>query len=441
MNFRNKSTLRYFVICNCFLLLISLGSEQESKARAFTLNEALGRGKAENSALQGKEIEVDEAREEIRKAWGAFSPSLKLNYSNKKLDNNSNDEQNTDYLSQKHTQSSVSLIQPLFTGFAGTAELKKAKLLREYKEQDRLLTWLKLSREIRRDFTAVLFGHEMEKLWSESIERLNYQKNIYKAWYDLQLINKVQLLEVDVEISNAILQQQEVNSQLSAANARLIHSLSLPPDIKLEVVGSLNAEIDFSFGDLEQCLLRAMNSRPEFKMANLDLAMTQQDIKSIAALNLPHAALELSWIDIEEDYKNESVPDAERDYYSVGLNVSMDLFNGGRNIFSYRQKKLTVERLKLRKIDIKQTIETEVRTYFSQLKSSSARYSAAKDALRHAKAAWELAQQSLDLGIGSQKDLLDSELKYTQAEINLLNARLNRQIRYADLIYALGETE
>jgi outer membrane protein TolC len=424
------------IISGILLLLLTSAS---AVAESLTLQDSVSRALAENTQLKVYSLGVGEAREDVHGAWGDFLPTLGFGYSQNQLINNSPLESNTDYLDQASNSTSITLSQPLFSGFSGVAGVRRATFSLDSQQMRLRSVQAQVVREIRHDFYGVLHGQALVDLWDAAITRLERQKEVANAWYERQLVTRLRLLEVEVELSSAIQQRDVARTGLATARARMAHWLALPAPDELVLDGSLEKDGEADFPPLIDCLVIARRQRPDLKMADLDIKMAEQEKIQIAAQSMPRASLEGNWTDYSNDYENIRYTDEKRDYYSVTLRVVMQPFQGGKNIASWRRQGLTVEKMRQQQLDADKVVETEVRTAYSQWEDSEARIAAASDTVCQATEAWKLASQAMELGVGSLRDLLDAELRRTRAEILWLDALKYRQQTRTDLAYAIGK--
>ncbi|NTV13887.1 MAG: TolC family protein [Desulfobulbaceae bacterium] len=420
------------------LLLCGLVSTPVA-AEPLSLQASVARALAENPQLKASALGVDEASEDVSSAWGDFLPTLGLSYGRNKMSNDSSSERDTNYLDQRNNSSTVTLSQSLFSGFSGVAGVKRSNLVREYQELQLRTSQAQMVREIRRDFYTVLQAQALLELWDAAIKRLERQKEIANAWYERQLATRLRLLEVEVELSSAALERDAARSGLATARARMAHWLALSTPDELHLDGSLEEVGVLSFPPLAECLEIAFRERPELKVANVNIGVAEQDKVQVASRSLPKVDLEGSWTDYTRKYENGRYQDDRRDYYNVNLRVSVQPFQGGKNIYAWRRQGLTVEKLRQQQLETTKAIDTEVRTAFSQWQDSEARLAASADALRQATEAWEFAERAMELGVLSLRDLLDAELRRTRAEITRLEALQYRQRCRTELAYAIGE--
>jgi len=424
--------------CVVLALLLFGVAHGEATAESLTLEDSVTMALTQNPQLKVYALGVGEAREDVYGAWGDFLPTLSVGYSKNQLTNDSAVERNSDYLDQQNNSTTLSLSQPLFSAFSGVAGVKRANMGLESQQFRLRAIQAQVIKEIRHDFYLVLHDQALLELWEAAITRLQRQKEVANAWYERELATRVRLLEVEVELSAAIQQREVARSSLATARARMAHWLALPTPDELVLDGSMEKDGMISFPPLSECLEVARRQRPDLKMADLSIGMAEQEKIQVAAQSLPKASLVGSWTDYSNDYENSRYPDEQRDYYSVTLQVSMQPFQGGKNIAAWRRQGLTVEKMRQQQLDTDKTIETEVRTAYSQWQNSEARITAAQDTVLQAREAWQFASQALERGVGSLRDVLDAELRRTRAEITWLDALQYRQQTRTDLAYAIG---
>lgn len=409
-----------------------------AQAEPLTLEQCIERGLAQNPEIKAYTLAIDEADQGINEALGAFLPTLGFNYVLNQLSNGNSNEVDSDYLDQNSDSFTVRLTQPLFTGLGGVAGLKKARQSKQYRQYELQYVRLQLVREIQTSFYDWIHARQRAAQWRESVRRLEKQSAIAAAWVEQRLAPRLRLLEIGVELSNARHELIRAGSEEAIARAKLREWLAASADEPLEISGSLAAEVAELCADLAGCQAMALEKRPELVLARLNIDMARQDAKSVLARNLPHAQLDASWVDFQRDYDESAYDDLNRDYYSVGLSLSFTPFQGGRNLSAWRRLRIAADRLEQQLVNQRHAILTEVETGYQQLDESRARIRNADDTINEARAAYEMASRSAQLGIVSLNELLDAELRLTRAEINLINSLHARSVARVRLLFALG---
>jgi len=421
-----------------FILLIFLLLTTTLCAAPLTLDECIQRGLNHNPEVKAYQLSVDEAEQGINEAWGAFLPTLTVSYNYNQLSNGSSSERDTDYLDQDSESVNCRLSQPLFSGLSGIAGLKRARQSRDYRQTELSYMQQQLVREIRVSFYSWVLNKQLVSKWLESIARLEHQKKIATAWVEQQLSTRLRLLDIQVELSNARHELIRTEADLAISKARLREWLAFDDDKSLLIDGGFSQNGPDQCADLESCITRAIDQRPELTLAQLQIGMARQDAKSILARNLPQAQIDASWVDYQREYDVDSYSDDERDYYSVSFNLSISPFQGGRNFSAWRRQKIAVERYVHQLAKQRHAIATDVETRFHQLNESRARIENNNDAIKQAREAYLLAFKSAELGVVSLDDLLESELRLTRVEINLINSHYSLQLAKIQMDFSLG---
>ena len=402
-----------------------------------TLDECIQRGLEYNPEINAYELAGQEADRGVEEAWGAFLPTLSLNYSYNKLSNNASDESDSDYYDQNSDSFSTRLTQPLFTGFSGVAGLKRARANKQYREAELRYMKNRLIQEISRSYYSLLYARKRTQQWRESVSRLESQEQIAAAWVEQRLAPQLRLHEIAAELSNARHELTRAISDQAIARAQLREWLALAPGTEIDVKGSLEQRFANPCTNLDACIELALQQRPEIELSRLNIKMAEQDARAILARNLPRAELNAAWTDYQRDYDNYDTSD-KRDYYSVTLNLSMTPFQGGRNISAWRKQRIAIDRYRQNLAKQSNTIVAEVNTSFEELNQGRARIQDAIKTIEEARAAYEVATKSVEMGMYSLDDLLEAELRLTRAELKLTDAQVATQQAGVRLKYSIG---
>ncbi|MCK5826653.1 MAG: TolC family protein [Desulfuromusa sp.] len=433
-------------VCVITFLLLSI-IPTLTCAATLSLQQCIDLGLEVNPHVKAYRMAIDEAEEGISEAWGAFLPTLSVNYGHTRLINNGGIGYDTDYLSQNSDSFSVRLTQPLFTGMAGMAGLSKARQSRTYREFELQYVQQQLVFKIRQSFNDILKEEQLVNRWAESVGRLENQKKIAQAWVEQQLAPRLRLLEVDVEYSNSLQQLVSAEAALVIAKANLKEWLALPEDEFLVIGGDLHQSVlreDFqqptfvNCSTSESCLEQALEQRIELQLAQLNISMAREDIKAIRARNLPRISFDAGWTDYQREFDTDYLSEEDRNYYTLSLNLSMRPFQGGKNIFAFRKQKLLIKRLEYENSRQINTIKTEVNTHLERLLEGESQISSAVIGVAAAREAYDFADRATKLGVSSLDDLLNAEKRLTQAEINQINAEHAIEQARIRLDYVVG---
>ena len=406
---------------------------------SLTLDECIRLGLKQNPEIRSYELAIEESERGIEQAWGAFLPTLRLDYRYNQLSNNSDSERDNDYLDQDSDSFSAQLTQPLFTGFSGIAGLKHARADKKYRQAQRQYMHNQLIQRISSSYYALLYAQRRTQQWNDSVTRLETQEEIAIAWVEQRLAPQLRLHEVATELSNARHELVRAQSDQEIAASQLREWLALHYAEAIQVEGGIEQLRTQPCSDLQRCIETALELRPEMTLSSLNIEMASQDAKSILARNLPRAELSASWTDYHREYDVDDYAGDDRDYYSVSLNLSMQPFQGGRTISEWRKQRIAIDRYRQQLAVQRNRIITELNTSFERLRQGHERLKDAMKGIEHARAAYDVATKSTEMGMYSLNDLLDAELRLTRAELKVTDAYYAIQQATVELEYALGE--
>ncbi|RLA69976.1 MAG: hypothetical protein DRG30_09670, partial [Epsilonproteobacteria bacterium] len=242
-------------------------------AAPLTLEQCIEQGLAYNPDVEIYRLSVDEETEAVHEAWGAFLPTLSASYNYSELSNSGKREFDKDYLDQNSDSLSLRLSQPLFTGFAGVAGVKRAHLSREYREIEFRYMKQQLVQEVSTSFYSCVLNQQLVEKWRGSITRLEQQSDIVTAWVKQELASRLRLLAVNVELSNARHELIRVQSELDISKARLRQWLNLDSLQDLQLSGDLISHYDNLSLTLEDYLTAALEQRLELQLSKLQIGM------------------------------------------------------------------------------------------------------------------------------------------------------------------------
>lgn len=118
---------------------------------------------------------------------------------------------------------------------------------------------------------------------------------------------------------------------------------------------------------------------------------------------------------------------------TVGLNLSWNLFDGGRAAAQYRQQKQAAEQQRFNFADRRDQIRLEVESSFYQLLQNNRDITTTSRAVISSREALRLARLRFQAGVTTQREVVDSQRDLTQAEVSYARAVTDYNRRLAEL--------
>ncbi len=408
-------------------------------AESYTLTAAVERALAENFGIASAQA-VREAAEEGRKsARGAFGPVLGTSYGYSRSENKPLTMgvlQDEDLFTW-----TVSLRQNVFAGFATLASYQKAALQKDNAEASYDKARLDLIRTVQTNFFEYLKAQENTRSAQASLTRLTSQLRVTKSFYDVGLRPRLDVLQAEVDVSEAESVLLRAQNALDLQAARLNTLLNLPQGSKADYVGSLDF-IPFN-RTFEQCLALAYANRPDLKIAAKVVEISQKDQTLAESGYYPQINAEWGWT-TKGNHMDASGYDflkTSQDFsgWQIGIIGQWNVFEWGRTYYSARQAKKYVNKSKADEANLKVEVGFEVEARLLELDVAAKRIKVARKTLEQASEAYRMAAARYESQVGSSIDVLDAQTKLTVAEVSLTGAQADYLTALAAVYSAVGK--
>lgn len=180
---------------------------------------------------------------------------------------------------------------------------------------------------------------------------------------------------------------------------------------------------------LEDTVIDAWKNRPELPkflaQRNISIQRRRQALSQLG----PEISLVASYSLLDQFNDNTSVTDG----YSLGVQASLNLFDGGAAQAGAAQEKANITIAETNFIKQRNQIRFDVEQQYSQLQSNLTNIQTTNLALEQAKEALRLARLRFQAGVGTQTDVIAAENDLTRADSFLVTAILNYNRAFARL--------
>jgi outer membrane protein TolC len=242
---------------------------------------------------------------------------------------------------------------------------------------------------------------------------------------------------VGLDVTRAQSQLAGARAQLIAArNERnrtrldLLRALNLPLDTPIELTDSLGT-MPGDAGTVESAVAAALRERPEVRVADAQLAAAQQQAQAIKATRLPTVSA------FANDGPNGFI-DNLLNTYTYGVQLSVPLFEGGRRSAQTQEQQAVVQEIEVRRRDLRQQIEADVRGAMLDLASAREQVDAARDRQRLAELEVEQARDRFRAGVAGNADVATASQTLNNARTAVIDALTQYQAARVSLARAEG---
>ncbi len=309
---------------------------------------------------------------------------------------------------------------------ATTAMLKTKKLETKRIKNQVALEFLFL-------YFDLLEAEKMVLVAEKELERLDLHHRDALNLYKEGIITKNDLLQAEVQISDAQQRLLSAKNNVSLIVARLNTILTKPLTTEIEAVEVDKGFYDMLTADLEEAWEFAEQHRPEIAIIDETLKYLEFEKKSRQAEYFPILFIKGGYEFTENRYQ------VHEGNWSFVLGMNINLFRGGGT----RAELKKIEAQKLQMIEhrkkILDDIKLEVKKYLLDKKNAEERVKVTRDAIQQAEENLRINRLKYEEGVGTATEVIDAVTLLTRAETNYYKALYDLRRAEGAFLYAMGK--
>ncbi len=319
---------------------------------------------------------------------------------------------------------------PLFTGFKLSNQKDILLLLEKANELKYNLDRKNLEFETLKAYNSAVVAKEFVKALEKAKQTISFMVKAANAFHTEGLVTKIDVNEAKVyELNiNSQLTEAKNNFQLALAYLKFLTSNDEITDVQtLE-------NIHFNIPNQQELYEKAMQTRDEVKMQNIEVEATKKNIDIAKSSYYPTLFSHL-----EYGFNDDKLTTKEdKDYYMALVGLSLTLFDGTRDS---QVEKSRIEHLKatLNQEKLKDGIKLEIEKAILDLKTKESVLAEKIEAKNLASEVLEQAKLQYKNRLISMTVLLQQEANYRKYEALLINAKYEKSLALAKVNLVLGK--
>ena len=424
-----------------------VGDPQEIVAdKIYNLVGVMQEAIAENLELQAVEQDIRLTEKDIQIAKSDYLPNITANATGSYVDPDLAEVSNGQN-PELSTSGNLTLQQTVFSE-AANANISIQKSLRQAQQENYNSEALNtVFNTATAYFTALILKANLA-IQAQNLELTKYNLKIAEENFEAGQSGKADVLRFRSEMAQNTQQTVEAINQLEQGYYTLNLLLNNPIDTKIDVEeAELNTGIysNYNYEQLGQFLddptLRepfvkfliqeAMANAPELKALEYNIEATERSERLFGAGRfLPTLALqgqynyEFSRSGLGTDFPM-GFPAVPEGFYTVGLSVSLPIFNQNKQNLNQQIASIQKEQLEINKVNVSLNIEKNINDAVLELINQISNIQLSRVFEETAKEALDLTQTSYASGAVNIVQLLDAQSNYLQAQLASANANYN----------------
>lgn len=281
---------------------------------------------------------------------------------------------------------------------------------------------------------------EQIALIKENISRLNELSSITQAFYDNGMAMEVDVKRVNINLENQRVQYDNAQSMLTQQLNLLKYVIDYPADkeIALTPVDTENTT-SVSLTGLD-------NNQYELQLLQSKQKLAEQQRKMIGQGYIPSLSLTGSWMysAYTDKAKNWFHSGPSNHWYNssgIGLTLRIPIFDGLDKWAKMKKAKIEIENAKLSYENALKNMQTQYLNATNELMNSQRNFRKQKDNYLLAEDVYQVTTDRYREGIASMTEVLQDEMRMSEAQNNYINAHYNYQVTNLSLLKLTGQLE
>jgi len=413
------------------LILFSLKNGIAQNTEPISLEQAKTLAIQNNYELKMNEQSYAVAQAEQEQANAAFLPSLVLSNTSVSTNNPlqafgfkllqksvSEEDFNPDRLNdpgnQENFNTKIELMQPIFH-LDGWKMKKAAKSKMEAVELENERSKEYLLLEIEKAYMQLQLAYKQQEVIEKALETGEENLKITKNQFDQGLIQYADVINVEVRYN-------EVKNNLLIAKSNVLNS----SDYLNYLIGKESKDILIPTEKLimssyeEQGVIEMSSSRKDLLAIEQNLEAQEQMLKSSQYQFVPKASALAHY-----EWNDNNFMGFDASNYLVGLQLSWDIFDGGKTLGKVHREKAMLEKNEIYKQNYLAQSELELNKAHRQMNDARDAVDISKLAVEQSKESYRIVSNRFSQGLEKTSDLLYAETQLQKQELNYSQALFN----------------
>lgn len=340
----------------------------------------------------------------------------------------------------------VGLDNSYSAGFSASMPLIAPQLWQSMKLADsQILRNIELARSSRLDlinqvknaYYTLLLAQDSQRVITESYDMARLNHEIYSRKFEVGTASDYDVLRTSVAMKN--IEPEMMQSEIAVKQARL----------QLLILMGLDAGVEFTtesgLSGYESTMYetafnvnRDYSLNPSIMLNTIDTRIADRNVKIQQAAWYPTLALSANynWTSMSNGSPFRNL--RWTPYSSIGLTLSIPIFEGGQRYSRVKQAKLQAAELRLQRENLERSIANQVTLAVDNININVKQIASCTESVTEAERAHDIMAKSFDIGAASYLDLRDSELAVTRARLSRFQAIYNFLVANSDLELLLG---
>jgi outer membrane protein len=427
----------------------AIAQQPETKTQRLTIAAAVQLALKNNPELQASKLEMEKSRERVHEAWGTTMPSIGLSaqYSNAlkkpvfflpgsfigqpQLDVVAVEIGSTHAVSMALTASQILFNGAVFIG-VGAASIYSQAAEELYRGKE-----VETVTKVRKAFYGVLLATEALKMMQSTLKNAEENLKNVQLMKEQGIVSDYDELRAQVGVENLRPMVMQAENNRTLALDGLKGSIGAQTSDEIEIEGELSF-VEYDSGLLAEASQRAMESNSNLRALRYQVEVNSKFLSVERSNYLPTLA---AFGNYQYQGQQNTLNFSSMNFVSsstVGLNLSMNLFQGFQTNARVDQAKLEIRKSEAMLASAETGIKTAVHSLVGTINQTRRRVEAQQKTVEQAERGYRIVTTRFSSGAATQLEVNDAQNALNQANVNRIQAIYEYLAASADLDQLLG---
>lgn len=368
-----------------------------------------------------------------QQARGAFMPDINLNGTYTKIPDVPS-LLGIDMGSEDNYSGRLTMTQPLFTWGRISQTYRQARYGRDIAEESYRRAQHELYFNVKAAFNSALLAQHLKNIASETLSVMERHYEVTEALYKAGKVSSLDVSRVKVQAVNSRTNLIKAENELNLARKALANIINAPAAADAQLLGTLLVS-PANEGRLEEYIEQAFRLRPELLSAEIRAKMGDGLVKLARAAHRPSLAL----IGNYEYAKPYNFIDEWDSSWNVSCALTFPLFSGFSSFGQVKEARARSKQMALGESLLRTNVKLEVERAFLNRRNASERIVVQEENVKAAKENLAIVERRYGGGLVSDLELRDTQLAFTQAQLQYYTALFDWNMADAELKKATGQ--
>ena len=436
---RVKTSLVWSGVLFILSLICFPGGGLTADKKVYTLDECVKEALENNWKLKAKKEIIDQAQYVKNQARADFLPKLSTSYGYARYGWKNmlrTEAFNTEIGSLNNYQWKGTVTQPVFTGFALVSSYRLAELGIDQSKLEVQLETLDLALNTKTAYFDILTADNAVETAEKAAEALESHAEVARNFYKVGMTPINDLLQSEVEASNAKQYVVRTRNAARLARATLNTILSRPVNAEIDVVDIEVYEVQK--GDFQAYLEEALKNRPEIKLIDNNLLQTDQVINITESKNYPEVVF------VWEYTKEGDTPSVNGGQFHQASNwaaqaaLKWTFWEWGKTYYAVKQQESIKNELLKTRMQMEEDIQLQIKDSVLNIETAETNIPITRKGVEQGEENLRVSEERYKAQVSTSVEVLDAQRYLSDARVFYYTALFQYHLAKARLQRAMG---